>query len=237
MLIYFDVETTGLEAKDRICAIGMIVEDEGEVKTYHELIKPICRVQPEAMAIHHITNEMLHSKKSFQNSEIIKVLDSLNNVNNTLVGHNIVFDVEMLFREEFKWYGGIIDTLKCSRHLIEEIDYFSLQYLRYELGLYKKESQASDLEIPLIAHTPLSDAYHVKLLYEYLLELAPRDELERLSVEPALIKKLTFGKYKDRFLEEIAMGDRGYLEWMLGSMHDMDADLRYSIEYYLGEMS
>jgi len=237
MLIFFDVETTGLEAKDRLCAVGMLCADKNELTLHSELIKPSKKIAPEAMAVHHITNEMLKTKKSFEESAIKKVLDSFNNVEHTLVGHNIAFDIEMLSREGFIWKGGVIDTLKCSRHLIEEIDYFSLQYLRYELGLYKQDTEAEALGIELVAHTPLSDAFHVKLLFEYLLEHSSLDDLERLSVEPALIKKLTFGKYKDRFLEEVAMGDRGYLEWMLGSMGDMDADLRYSIEYYLGEVS
>lgn len=237
MLAFFDVETTGLEAEDRLCAIGLICEDHGALKHFVALIKPARKVRPEAMAIHHITNEMLSKQPSFEKSDIKKELDVINNVNTTLIGHNISFDLAMLEKEGFSWKGGIIDTLKCARHLIEEIDYFNLQYLRYELGLYKSEDTAESLGIKLVAHTPLSDAFHVKLLYQQLLELSSHEELERLSVEPALIKKLTFGKYKDRFLEEIAMGDRGYLEWMLSSMSDLDADLRYSIEYYLSEVS
>lgn len=40
MLIYIDVETTGLEENDRICSLGMIVYDGEKVSKYKELIKP-----------------------------------------------------------------------------------------------------------------------------------------------------------------------------------------------------
>ena len=64
MLIYIDVETTGLEQNDRICAVGLIVLDE-EILVYKELIKPPKKMRPEASAINHITDEMLKEKKSF----------------------------------------------------------------------------------------------------------------------------------------------------------------------------
>ena len=33
--------------------------------------------------------------------------------------------------------------------------------------------------------------------------------------------------------DEIVISDRGYLEWMLRDISDLDEDLRYSIEYFL----
>ena len=47
------------------------------------------------------------------------------------------------------------------------------------------------------------------------------------------MQKFEFGKYSGRYIEEISMCDRGYLEWMLGNIMDLDEDLRYSIEYNL----
>ena len=68
MLIYIDVETTGLEENDRICSIGLIVFNE-KIEIYKELIKPPKKMRPEASAINHITNEMLKEKKSFMTLE------------------------------------------------------------------------------------------------------------------------------------------------------------------------
>ncbi|WP_345974835.1 exonuclease domain-containing protein [Sulfurimonas sp. HSL3-7] len=232
MLIYLDLETTGLEEGDRICSLAIVFSDEGQWDSKEELVKPPRKIRPEAMAVHHITNEMVREVPSFEDSEIAAFLKEHNRVDNTLVAHNISFDLSMLAKEGFVWQGGIIDTLKCSRHLIDEIDYFSLQYLRYELGLYRNESEeAGKLDIRICAHNALSDAFHVMLLHRYLNEMADDRKLQELSVEPVLIKRLNFGKYKEHYLEEVAMNDAAYLRWMLEQ--NIDEDLQYSIRHYL----
>ena len=232
MLIYLDLETTGLEEEDRICSLGLIVQNSDTVETYEELIKPSRKVRPEAMAVHHITNEMLKDASSFESTVTRNFLQKYNSDENILVGHNISFDLAMLAKEGFLWKGGVVDTLKCSRHLIDEIDRFSLQFLRYELGLYKGEmKEAEVMGIKLQAHNALSDAFHVRLLHHYLNEMADDEALMELTVTPVLIKKFAFGKYKDHYLEEVAMNDAGYLRWMLDQ--SIDEDLEYSIKHYL----
>ena len=44
----------------------------------------------------------------------------------------------------------------------------------------------------------------------------------------------SFGKHKGKSLEEVATSDAGYLRWMLSSMDNLDADLKYSINLVLG---
>jgi DNA polymerase III epsilon subunit-like protein len=237
LLIYLDVETTGLEEKDRVCAIGCIGVEGETVSIRSELVKPPHKIRPDAMALHHITNEMVKDAPPFETSQTLQWLQSHNTKENILVAHNIDFDTTMLSKEGFVWQGGMIDTLKCTKHLIPEVDQFALQYLRYELGLYKTEQEeAEKLGIVLQAHTPLSDAFHVKMLHAYLRELADDARLQELTLERALVTKFTFGKYNGRYIEEIAMRDPGYLEWMLNNLFDMDSDLRYSVEHYLKEV-
>ncbi|MEN8147794.1 MAG: exonuclease domain-containing protein [Campylobacterota bacterium] len=233
MLIYLDLETTGLEEADRICSLGLIIVDESTAQTEEALIKPARKIRPEAMAVHHITNETVKEAPSFSDAEIVKLLQANNSEENILVAHNISFDLAMLAKEGFFWRGGVIDTLKCSRHLIEETERFSLQYLRYELGLYRsEEKEAEKLGLEIKAHSALSDAFHVRLLHHYLKEMADDETLMELTVEPVLIKKFVFGKYRDHYLEEVAMNDAGYLNWMLEQQ--IDEDLEYSIKHYLG---
>jgi DNA polymerase III epsilon subunit-like protein len=232
VLIYLDLETTGVEEADRICSLGLIIGNEGDSQTQEALIKPSRKIRPEAMAVHHITNEMVKEAPVFDSSKIVTLLKEHNSSDNILVAHNINFDLSMLAKEGFFWKGGVIDTLKCSRHLIDEIDRFSLQFLRYELGLYRsEEKEAEKLGLELKAHSALSDAFHVKLLHQYLREMADDEKLMELTIEPVLIKKFVFGKYKDHYLEEVAMNDAGYLRWMLDQA--IDEDLEYSIRYYL----
>ncbi len=233
MLIYLDVETTGLEEADRICSIGILADNSGHWQTIEELITPFRKIRPEAMAVHHITNEMVKEAPAFSRSEAALFLQAHNHAETTLVAHNIGFELAMLAKEGLLWQGGIIDTLKCSRHLIDEIDNFSLQYLRYELGLYRSEvEEAQRLGLAIAAHSALSDAFHVMLLHRYLNEMADDAKLQELSIVPVLIKRFNFGKYKGHYLEEVAMNDAGYLRWLLDQ--DVDEDLQYSIQHYLG---
>lgn len=237
-LCYLDTETTGLEKKDRLCSIGMITEHEGTFRTEYTLIHPPRKIPPEAMAVHHITNEMVKEAPHYDASAVASELEAINTPETIMVGHNLAFDLQMLAKEGLSWQGGMIDTLKCTKHLIGgEIDRFSLQFLRYELRLYREEAdEAKRLGVTVQAHHALSDAFHTRMLHRYLLEMADNDRLMELTTEHALVHKLTFGKYAGKFIEDIARRDPKYLDWMLGSLSDMDEDLRYSIGYYLKEV-
>jgi DNA polymerase III epsilon subunit-like protein len=233
MLIFFDVETTGLELKDRICSIGMIIDDGENIQTYYELIKPpLKKISPSASAIHHITIEMLQNAKEFKDSLTYELLQKYNNSDTTLIAHNSKFDLLMLEREGFVFQGDIIDTLKCSKYLMSDCEHHSLQFLRYETKIYKNEEKISnELNIVINAHNAISDALHVKLLFEYLKELENFEKLKDISQKKVLIEKFNFGKYKGRFIEEIVSADKAYLQWLLSV--EIDEDLSYSIKKYL----
>ena len=233
MLIFLDLETTGLEANDTICSIAIL--DAKNQKYYYELINEGKKIPPQASSIHHITNEMLKDKPKFQESKIYKFLHDNNHVENTIVAHNVQFCIQKLALAGLIWRGGVIDTLRVTKHLIPECELFSLQVLRYELKLYKQEREEKEffgIKNALFAHNALADAIVVKLLFTYLLELSSEDEMKELSFKNVLLNKFTFGKYKGKYIEEISMNDRGYLEWML-SATDIDEDIKYSINYYL----
>jgi len=243
MIIFIDVETTGVEAKDRICSIALIAAASTELVLKYELLNEGKKISPKASSINHITNEMLKGKPKLKDSETYKFLDMCNSEDTTIIAHNVKFDLKMLFTSGFEWKGEIIDTRRVTKHLIPECEEFSLEFLRYELKLYKEVSTEMlkslsstvgyDVECNYYAHKALNDALHVKLLYEYLLEIKPHEELIELSFKNVLLEKFDFGKYSGRYIEEISMCDRGYLEWMLGNIMDLDDDLRYSIEYNL----
>ncbi len=170
---------------------------------------------------------MLKEKPKLQSSDAYKFLQKHNNEDSIIIAHNVKFDLKMLAKSGFQWHGELIDTLRCTKHLIQECEQFSLQFLRYELKLYKLESQDS------FAHNALSDALHVKLLYEYLLDMSTCRDMILLSKKNVLLQKFEFGKHSGRFIEDIAINDRGYLEWMLANILDLDEDLRYSVIYNL----
>ena len=232
MLIFLDLETTGLEKEDKVCSLAIIYED---IKSKYEIVNEGKKITPSASSVNHITNEILQGKSSLVEGEIVKFLTLHNNVATTIVGHNVSKAMQKLAEVGFIFKGGLIDTQRVTKHLIQECESYSLQFLRYELKLYKdEESEIQKLNTSeiLYAHHALSDALNVKLLYVYLLDTATQEKMYELSFTNVLIEKFEFGKYKGRYIEEIYENDRGYLEWMMSNMN-LDDDLQYSISYYL----
>jgi len=234
-MIFLDLETTGLEDKDRICELAFVYEEEKDFKMIASLCKSK-KVSSEAMALHHITNESLVGAPACDKSDGYKLLESFNEEDTIMVSHNMRFTLEMLAKEGFNSKMQHIDTQRCTKGLIQECGTFNLQFLRYELLLYKNEdSFAKKLGLELRAHRADSDALHVKLLYDSLLEYATLSQLIEISSNPILLEKFPFGKYNGRYIEEISQTDRAYLAWMCESVKDMDEDLAYSLHYYLEE--
>lgn len=228
VLIFLDVETTGIESMDRVCSIGIIGLDSGEIVRKHDLINEGKKISSKASSVNHITNEMIKDKPKLKECDAYEFLQKHNSQNSTLVAHHVKFALKMLQASGFEWRGNVIDTLRATKHLIPECEEFSLQFLRYELKLYKSE-KTEDIR----GEGSLNDALHVKHLYEYLLEIKPEEELRELSSKKVLMQKFDFGKYSGRYIEDISTSDRSYLEWMLGNISELDEDLRYSIERYL----
>jgi len=237
MLIYLNLQTTGLEADDKICSVALIVESEDKKSVVeYELINEGKKIPPLASSIHHITNEMIESAPSFVESRCYEILMQHNHIDTTLILHSAKFDLEKLSEAGVKWRGGVVDTLRVTKHLIPECELFSLQVLRYELKLYKEESLERELlgvKEELCAHNALGNVLVGRALFKYLLQMNDIEVMLELSYKSILIQKFEFGKYKGHYIEEIAMNDRGYLEWMLSSMDSLDEDLRYSIVYNL----
>jgi len=226
MLMFLDIKTTGFESDDKICALSLMLQDEDEtVFLGEEFVNEGKKIAAKASARHHVTNEMIADKGAFKESEIYTLLEKYNNETTVLVVHNASFVLQMLREGGFTFYGKIIDTLRVSRHLMPECELFSLQFLRYELKLYTlepKNTQSCFVEAVII----------LELLYKYLEAMATPKEMFDLSFANVLLQKFPFGKYKERYIEEIVMQDRNYCVWLL-SLEDLDEDLHYSLEYYL----
>lgn len=233
MLIFLDLDTTGLEVSDKICSIALINDENFFID---ELLNEGKKIPPLASSIHHITNEMIKNRSTFKESEAYSFLFKNNSSENILVGHNIKFHLEKLASAGLVWQGRSIDTLRVSKHLLKECELFALSVLRYELRLYRDEEcevEKLGYEMACNAHSSFIKAVDVKLLYNYLLDFTTLEQMQELSFKNVLLEKLEFGKYQGRYIEEIAINDRAYLEWMLRNVDDLDEDLKYTIHYYL----
>ena len=234
--IILDTETTGSKAEDRICQLSYLVLNENlEIEEiYNELVKPPVDIKFEAMAVHHITPEMVEDKPKIKFTKAFKRLKELNSPENLIIIHNAEFDLEMLKKEDFNPHFKLIDTFRVLKHLIPE-GKFSLQYNRYALGLYKKEAEiCKKYDIKINAHDALGDVVVLYLLFEYILKNLENnlENLIDLTKKPILHSKFYQGKYKFEKIEDIIIKDPDYIEYIL-TTQDLDPDVRYSIEHYL----
>jgi len=240
--ILFDTETTGAGENDRIIQVGaMIVHGRDEIEVYDELCLADVPIGIEAMEVHNITPDVIENQPPYAELNFSKKLLEYNHAENYLIAHNISFDLSMIEKEGFENHYTLIDTLRCAKHLLPEMPYHRLQYLRYALGLYKIEgAEANKLGITIKAHDAIGDVLVMKLLLSELVKrtqekfpgVNPMVKLAELTQTPVLIKTFKFGKYKDREIEEIVKADSGYINWMKNNM-DLDEDMRFTLEHYL----
>ncbi len=240
--ILFDTETTGNQENDRIIQIGgMIVRGKAEIEVYDELCSTDTTISIEAMEIHNITADVIVGKPPFIQTNFYSKVKEYNQPENYLIAHNISFDLGMLKKEGFENHYTLIDTVRCARHLLPDTPYHRLQYLRYALGLYKKEDEeAKKLGITVKAHDAIGDVLVMKLLLSRLVQEVKQQypdtdimqKMAELTQTPVLIKIFKFGKYKGSEIEEVVSEDPGYLKWMRKTL-DLDEDMTYTLNYYL----
>jgi len=236
--IFLDTETTKLGAEARLVQLAYKDSETNEV--VNEIFKPPHDITFGSMAIHHITNEMTKDKPIFGQSphkeKLTKILSK-----NYLLAHNAPFDI-MILRNEGVLTSHFIDTLRVSEHLIESEKY-SLQYLRYFLGL--------KIEQEINPHDALSDILVLEKLYYHLENLIKEKfgldsqeevlkQMAELTNTPILIKAFAFGKYNGKTYEEIAENDKGYLEWLLNSElskpeMEQKENMIYTLKHHLGK--
>lgn len=240
--ILFDTETTGGLEEDRIIQFGaMIVNQKGEIEVFDELCSTDIDIKLEAMEVHNITPDMLEGKCKAIETDFYKRINELNTPENYLIAHNVKFDLGMIQKEGFNNQMKVIDTLRCARHLFEDLPYHRLQYLRYALEIYKEEqSEANKHNITIKAHDAIGDVLVMKLFLSKLVAKAKEkydgnimDKLVELTTTPVFVKTFKFGKYKGQSTQEVASTDPGYLNWMRDNMKDMDEDLRYTLDTLL----
>ncbi|MFW9626952.1 MAG: exonuclease domain-containing protein [Sulfurospirillum sp.] len=235
-IIVLDTETTGMLEKDRICQLSYLVLNEDfEIEEVHnDLCMPPLPISYEAMAIHHITPEMLEGEPSCVQTKAYKRLLELNSPANLMVIQNATFDLGMLAKEGFALQMNLIDTFRVLRaYYPQDGTSFSLQYKRYQWGLYKEEEGvAKKLGITIKAHDALGDVIVLKHLFERLCEEHSMPKMILLCSEPIVLSHIPYGKNKGKKFVDIARTDRQDLHYMLNA-NGLDADVKASILHAL----
>lgn len=216
MLRVIDTETTSFEGG--IVEIASVDIESGVIcNPMSDFVRPPEAIGFEAMAIHHITEDMV-ADAPFISEVIGRYLGA-----SVYVAHNAAFDKGKLPQIDAPW----ICTLKLARKLYPEFESHGNQYLRYRLGL------KPTLPEGLYAHRALYDCYVTAELLMYMGREAQWTirEMREISASPSLLYRMRFGKHKGKTFEEVATEDKGYLRWLLGT--DLDEDMEFTVKHWL----
>lgn len=219
-----DFETTGLPPDAAICEVGWC--DIETCRDHHTgdslllglpvalLCHPGRLIPPEAMAVHHITNEDV-ANASPPDRALVKLSDDAD----IFAAHNASFEQSFFDGGGNPW----ICTWKVALRLAPRAPGHSNQVLRYWLDLDVDRNLASP------AHRAGPDAYVTAALLARMLKKMSVDEMVAISAEPAILPFLTFGKHAKKPIEDVPSD---YLEWCL-RQQDMDANVKHTVRHYL----
>lgn len=229
-IIFLDTETTWTDENAKIIQLAYIGEKRIRENS---LINPQIEIPYTAMAVHHITNEMVATKSVFNKSHAARRLKKLIWKDYIIVAHNAQFDVRML-KNEWLEVGRYIDTLKIAKYIhsmgIDNFESFNLQYLRYKLWC--------EFTRKINPHSAIDDVIVLKEVYYKLANYLMSDieQLLKITQDPILLKEINFGKYKWLTFEAVAKENISYLERLYKSasqQEDKDIDLLHTIKHHL----
>ncbi len=214
-----DTETTDYEGG--VVEIGAVIEQDDEVTEHSDLCSTEHRISFQAMAVHHITEEMVKGKPPVRETDTYAMVE----VADYLVAHNAEFDSGFLPDLRSPW----ICTWRLASHMVPDAESHSNMALRYELGLtvdYEGEHHRAGFD----AHVTYKLFKYLRSLYvdEFGWSSDIHDKLVKYSAAPILQKKVKFGKHRGELWEEVP---RSYLRW--AKNQEFDADTMHTINYFL----
>lgn len=239
-LVFFDVETTGLNVvRDRILQIALVrLHKNGDAPAeLSTLVNPGIPISEESMAIHGITPKDLANKPTFRQLAQ-QIWDFIGDAD--LAGYNSNrFDVPMLM-EEFSRVGMEFDiskrrlidvqrifykmeprTLKaayrlyCGKELTDAHD--ALADVRATIDVFQGQLlryEGKDLldEDGNVIPAPVKN--DMQVLHDFTNDLNFLDATQKLRVQPDGTVVFNFGKYQGQSVREVLAKDKNYYFWM-----------------------
>lgn len=226
-IVFFDLETTGLSVtSDKIIEISMIKENpDGTTEELYSKFNPYpVLVSKEAEAVHGMSAEDLINEPSFADkaSDIIAFFEGCD-----IGGYNIIhFDLPLLF-EELARSGKIYDFKKHT--IYDSYKIWTKSETRTLSGAVKRYLGESHEH----AHQAKADVeVTARILKKQIEEYAAQyGSAEEMAIQTAELSNkidlsgkfgknaegqviITFGKHKDKTIQQIYSDDNGYLKWM-----------------------
>jgi len=224
-----DVETTDLGEDAEVCEAAFVdvTPQNGLIHNHDsEIIAGKRPISPEAMGIHHITEEMRERDGcSFGG------MHELYRGAEYYCAHNAPFEKEMLgTMGTYNW----ICTLKCAKHLIPDAPNFQNQTLRYFLDVGHPPDPLPGVPASRNhAHGALYDCYTTAGILTHLVVTLGKTlgELVALTNQPVILKMCTFGKHKGKPWSEVP---HDYLMWIRKQgKKDWDDDTWATVQHHL----
>jgi len=232
-IVFFDLETTGVDPfNDRIVQIGCIrIEPDGSRKEQEWLINPGIPIPSAAAKIHGITDEMV--KQCPKIGDLAEELSAMF-FDVDLGGYNAKnFDIPLLVQEFFR-IGLTLDTENIN--IIDPMKIFLIKEPRTLTAAYQKfcnkeldnahnamadiRATVEVLEAQIKHYSDIPTT--AKDIHEFCFPKDP-DAYDAEGKLRYIDGNLTinFGKNKGRTLQELALTDPTYLEWIIkGSFSD-----------------
>lgn len=228
-----DFETTGLpeDPESAVCEVGFIDVDAfrpektiDESSAWTSLIDPGRPIPPEISAIHHIVDQDVTGKPTFETA--IQRLNARLTSNDVYAAHCADFERRYFPGEPRRW----IDTWKCALRAWPDAPGHSNQVLRYWLGIDIDPVRAAP------PHRALPDAYVTAHILRKLLLLRPVERLVEISSKPAFLPRITFGKHRGMTFAALATEHPDYLYWLL-KQPDMDEGVKFTARWHLSKVA
>jgi exodeoxyribonuclease X len=219
MIRIFDIETTGIDAKEdriiEIAAYDLNPFDGSIAPAGDRLCNPNRAIPPGASAVHHLIDADVAAFPPFG-----QVWSEFSSPEITVyAAHNCEFEASFLPTP-----AGVdwICTYKAALHAWPDAPAHNNQALRYWRGFDSRPT--FDRNIAKMAHRAGPDAYVTAHLLLELLQVASVAQLIACTRQPKRYPVLTFGKHRGMKWAEVP-GD--YLAWLRDGKHEMDADWRH----------
>lgn len=226
MIRVIDIETCGVNPGDGICEIGWSDVSQGADGGWYAsspiaaLVDPGKAIPPEVSAVHHITNEDVKGAPSLHHA---LGDDTAWPRISAYAAHRSSFEQSFLADVPLFKVAPWICTWKVALRLAPNAPSHNNQALRYWLGL------DLDRGLAMPPHRAGPDAYVTAHILRRMLAKLSVEEMIKISAEPAILPKFTFGKHAMKPLAEVPSD---YLEWMT-RQQDMDADARATAAHHL----
>lgn len=195
------------------CLSAEVIYETDSIASHTVNCRPDRAISYGAMAVSHITPEDVEHSLNHK----LKIPQYLPKGEAYIIGHNVDFDIQVAANAgvDVSQYKAIC-TQALARRLLPELDSHSLGALTYAINPELARQYCRN------AHNAGYDVTFTLWLLEHLCELGNITSMEQLylaSEEARIPLTFTFGKHQGKSIKDIAVTDRGYLQWIIKN-HD-----------------